>query len=291
MKKCVYKRNIIKNTIIEIEKAIWDKRITHVGKEIKVTQDISQVWEDYYFILNGVLIRWDDCHKYIQDILKNVEEMIKDLKGESVQLGVPIPLANLLSYRFEDLLVAFPRLNEDPMITEIERYVHADNKTRIRKNCIKRDDVKGLYWELNLLRNRAAHSIKGYYTQHAGIAARYLSISSKLYMIDIDKENKVFRSGLYSYRKNECFPRIVQEYIIDAKYGDDLSKKSLMELLFESSSPKGHGRKKPVLLYPSNIEFFDMNSEFYALSNDMMDYIITQLEVFKSEIDSNKTNL
>ena len=68
MKKCVYKRNIIKNTIIEIEKAIWDKRITHVGKEIKVTQDISQVWEDYYFILNGVLIRWDDCHKYIQDI-------------------------------------------------------------------------------------------------------------------------------------------------------------------------------------------------------------------------------
>lgn len=57
-----------------------------------------------------------------------------------------------------------------------------------------------------------------------------------------------------------------------------------MELLFESTTPKGKGKKEPQMLFMSNVGFFDMNKEFYELSNDMFDYIIKQLEVFDEEI-------
>lgn len=281
MEECIFKKEQIECIIGEIKEAINNKNVSEAGKEIPVTQNIFSVWEDYLFILNGFLIRWDDCNKYIQDILNH-------LNGynivENCQLSAPMPQANWLSYRFEDLLVAFPRLNEEPLIVEIERYVNNNNRKKIRNNRYIREDAHGLFWELNLLRNRAAHSIKGNYTQHEGVAARYLSISSEFSVIDYHNGQWVFRSNLYSYRNNEFISEIVQDYIIDAKHGDELAKKTLMELLFENTKPKGHGKKKPILLFPSNIEFFDLNSEFYALSNDMLGYIIAQLEVFKSEI-------
>ncbi len=116
------------------------------------------------------------------------------------------------------------------------------------------------------------------------MAARYLSISSKIRTIEINNGECIFNSNLISYRNNDFIHKVVEECCIQKKYGDMISKKSIMQLLFEGTTPKGKRKKEPQMLFMSNVAFFDMNTEFYELSNDMFDYIIRQLEVFDEEI-------
>lgn len=281
---CNNKRKQLSNLIEKIKSKIINKRISEAGKEIAVTQSIDQVWEDYLFILNGILFRWDNCNKFILEINDYLKPFAhKDTEG-IIYAAPPRDIADKLSYEFESLLVSFSRLNEEPLIVEISRHIKKKNQQKLKENCYKKTDSNGLYWELNILRNRAAHATPGYYTIHNDRAARYMSISSKISMIEMGESNCFFRTNLLSYRNNDIIRQVVQEYIIDKKYGEEYSEKPLMEILFPNTKPSGKGKNKPIVLFMSGVKRFDLNSEFYELSNDIFEYIINQVEIFDDEI-------
>ncbi|MCR5767403.1 MAG: hypothetical protein K6G45_02795 [Lachnospiraceae bacterium] len=282
---CNNKRKQLSDLIEKIDSKIISKRISNAGIEIAVTQSIDRVWEDYLFILNGILFRWENCNKFILEINDRISQLDhKDTEG-IIFATPPREIADKLSYEFESLLVSFSRLNEEPLIVEISRHIKTRNKQKLNNNCYKKTDSNGLYWELNVLRNRAAHATPGYYTIHNDMAARYMSISSKISMIEMNDSNCVFRTSLLSYRNNRIIRQVVQEYIIDKKYGEEYSEKSIMELLFPNTKPSGKGKKRPIVLFMGGVKFFDLNNEFYELSNDLFGYMINQLEIFDDEID------
>ncbi len=39
-----------------------------------------------------------------------------------------------------------------------------------------------------------------------------------------------------------------------------------------------------MVLFMSGVIFFDLNNEFYELSNDLLNYMIKQVEIFNDEI-------
>ena len=111
-----------------------------------------------------------------------------------------------------------------------------------------------------------------------------MSITSRIRPVRVVDGKYIFDTSLLSYRNNKKIREIVNDVIIEKKFGEEYAKTPLLDILFESTTPKGHGKKNPQILFMNNVAFFDLNSEFYELSNDMMDYIIKQVVILKHEI-------
>ena len=282
---CREKREKIDNSISSIQEAIWKKRISEQGVEKLVRYDIEQAWQDYSFILLGVLYRWDKCFYYLNRIISILCEIDAE-KNEGCIFG-SLEESNYLSYEFENLLVSFSRLNEEPLIIEISRCISSPNAKKLQDNCFDKNNENGLYWELNLLRNRAAHSTPGYYTIHEDEAARYMSISSQVRNIEFKDGDYIFNTSLLSLRYNEHIKKVIRDVIINKIYGEEESKKPLMKLLFQSEKPKGKGKNNHKMLFMSNVKFFNLNGEFLELSVDILEYILNQLDVFVDEMKRN----
>lgn len=269
--KCKEELNKINKSIEIIELKRINKLLKESGEEKLVKYDISCVWQEYLFYLKGMLYRWNNC------FLK-LNQIIKEYNKDGMFFGNN-PIGDELSYEFENVLISFNKLYEDPLLIEIERHIPNADKKILRSVCPKKNDENGLYWEVNLLRNRAAHGIKGFYTEHDDFAARYMSISSEIRCIEVKEGEIKIITKLLSYRKNIHIREVVRKKIIDAG-----QKTPLLNLIFESDVPKGKGKKNPQLLFMSNVAYFDLNNEFLELSMDFFKYIETQLELFERNI-------
>ena len=110
--------------------------------------------------MNGILYRWDNCYKYLIELLNEITKLFPELRADDIQI-CGVPACDKLSYEFENFLVAFPRLNGEPLMTNLSRTMSKVNAEQLKSNCFKKNDVNGLFWEINLLRNRFAHSTPG----------------------------------------------------------------------------------------------------------------------------------
>lgn len=246
------------------------------GKEYLVHYGTDSMWCDYRYIVNGVIYRMRRC----LELINRIEGYIYSLQAKEQTVIAPYFECDHLSYVFEDLLIAFSKLNEDQLINEICRYIPRGKQRNLRENCYKKDDVDGLYWKINLLRNRSAHSTPGYYTTvtRAGEneqAARYNTISSQISRIEYnpEKEEIKLQTTLINLDKNSDIKEIIQKDIIDGG-----SKVPVMDLIFPNTKPLGHNKRNPtLLLLPIQ---FDLYNDFFTLCIQMLQYISVQLKAF-----------
>ena len=140
---------------------------------------------------------------------------------------------------------------------------------------------------MNLLRNRFAHSTPGYYSTDTEYAQRYLAISSKILPISIKNNEIILNTTLINLTKNEYIQNVIQDVIIDKKYGEEESKKNIMELLF-ATKPSGKSKNKPYMTYIDNLGNFDLNKDFLELSLQLFEYIDNQLNIIQNEFETLK---
>lgn len=279
IEKCTSTRSKIQANIDSINNRIMQKKIAQAGVEIKAAYNLDEVWSDYLYVLNGILYRWDKCILKLKEILEMLEEFTIASEAEGQIFIGAFQQCNELSYEFENLLVSFAKLYEEPLLVEVSRHLSKTEQQKFRKCCPQRDDENGLFWEMNLLRNRAAHSTPGFYTMHQNYSARYMSISSKIRGIEYMEGKFVFVTQLLSLRKNDYIKGVIRKQIIEEE-----SNIPLLELLFESNTPKGKGKKNPQVLFMSNVSFFDLNEEFLELTLDMFKLIENQIDIFERNI-------
>ena len=249
-------------------------------EEHVVTYDVFEAWGDYSFLLNGVLVRWDETVGILGDIADDVLELLEKTYGDTGScISLTNPRLDTLSYSFEDFITAFSRLNEEYLYTELARTFSTRMKQKLLSVQYKRDDVNGLFWRINLLRNRAAHSSRGAYTVYNSRAARYMSFGSRANMIDTKDGQMIINTMLIDLEKSDYTKQLIKKEIIEGE-----SDKSVFDLLFPESKPKGHGKKNPIMLYPEGFPFFDLNHSFLSLSKEGLKYALNQVSVFEEEM-------
>ncbi len=284
LETCITSRTDISRIINELEQLSIQYTIQQygIGEEHLAKYDISEAWKEYLFVLNGILYRWDNCFELLLQIKDEIKKISNSFNEDVIMCGCPT--CDKLSYEFENLIVSFTKLNEEPTIINLTRVMSKDNQKQINDNCFKKEDINGLYWKLNLLRNRFAHSTPGYYSSNTTEAQRYMAISSRIFNVEIKDKNLFLKTSLINLSKNDYIKKIIKEVIIEKKFGEEESEKPIMDLLF-STKPRGKNKKNPTMVFINNLGFFDLNGDFLILSLQMFDYIKTQLEIIKSEFE------
>lgn len=281
---CKNKRNEFKTLIHEIEilSCNYLLKQNNDGKEHFVKYDLEHAWKDYQFVLNGILYRWDNCFSLLLQIIEEIKKLSNSFEQEFIMCSHPT--CDKLSYEFENLIVSFPKLNENPTIENLSQVMSEINSKKLRDNCFKDDNLTDLFWKINFLRNRSAHSTPGYYSDESTEAQRYMALSSKIFNIEIKNKKLYLKTTLINIDKNEYVRRTIQDFKIDKRFGKKNSQKPIMDLLF-FKGPKEKRMKTFNMAFISNLGFFDLNDDFLILSLQMFDYIETQLKNIKNEFE------
>lgn len=253
-----------------------------IGEEHLAKYDISEAWKDYLFVLKGILYHWDNCFELLLQVKDEIKKISNSFNEDMIMCGSST--CDKLSYEFENLIVSFSKLNEEPTIINLTRVMSKENQKNLKDNCFNKEDIDGLYWQLNLLRNRFAHSTPGYYSTNTTEAQRYMAISSRIFNIEVKDKKLFLKTTLINLNKNDYVKKVIQEVIIDKKFGEEESQRPLMDLLF-STKPRGKNKSKPTMIFINNLGNFDLNEDFLILSLQMFDYIETQLKIIKNEFE------
>ena len=287
LQNCINLRSEISRIIKELEilSVQYTIKQNGIGEEQLAKYDISEAWKDYLFVLKGILYRWDNCFELLLQVKDEIKKISNSFNEDMIICGSST--CDKLSYEFENLIVSFSKLNEEPTIINLTRVMSKENQKKLKDNCFNKEDIDGLYWQLNLLRNRFAHSTPGYYSSNTTVAQRYMAISSRIFNIEVKNTQLYLKTTLINLSKNDYIKTVIKEVIIEKKYGEDESKRPIMDLLF-SIKPCGKNKNIPIMVFINNLGFFDLNEDFLILSLQLFEYIINQLNCIKSEFEGAK---
>lgn len=242
-----------------------------------VVYDHTLAWETYSFILRKVLYRM----RCVLEALISIIDDVKNIKLiDDGDVFVPVyPQYEPLFYDFEDMLVSFLKAYEGEYIEDVIRCFNKSCKDEFNNNLPRRNDVDGLFWKINILRNRVAHSTGGRYLNKDSKASRFTDFSSQAKMIRVNSESIAMECSLVDIDKNPEIKQVIKDVLIEKKCGEGCSYNNIFDLLFPDRSPKGHNKKHPNMVLPI-IGCFNYFSSFISLSNQMLDYIDNQILVF-----------
>lgn len=246
---------------------------------------LPEAWQDYSFLMRKVFCRMDTCIILLKKVL-NFQKPMQEQGGAFVT-GLYHPeinnLGDKLSYAFEDMVIAFSKLYEDDIVSDIARYLPSKYATEFKKNCPSRNDVNSLYWRVNLLRNRVVHSTSGRYSKNDRHSIRYTSFSSETRGVHYDFNDIVpikIPCTLIDIENDERLKAFINDVVILKNHGKDFSKKNVFDLLFPEKAPKGYGKKSPHLHNIELISRFDYYSGFLSLSQQMLTFCQSQILIF-----------
>ncbi len=270
-KECLLQIPITKNRISEM--AMDVETVAHYG--------LNDVWDNYVFLINKVVFRMKKTIEELNEYLCELNDLpvLKDV------CIAPNETCVRLSYECEDMIIAFHRLYDEAVVEEICHYLGTKYGQAFRKSLPKKDDIDGLYWRINLLRNRMAHSTGGAYVEDK-VAKRFSDFSSRVNVVRVENGEAIMECDLIDIEKTPNVKKVIKEVIIEKKYGDNIARKGIFDILFPIKKPKGHGKKSPELLWPS-FGRFDYNHGFISLSNQILDFINDQILVFLQAIIEN----
>lgn len=253
------------------------------SKECIATYTASHAWQDYKYNINRVLYHMKRMIMQEKNQCNYLTEHINRSQNEEnygFYLGVGTGVDDL-AYEFESMVTAFARLYEEPLIVECCRYMKHKYSKVFKENCPKRADIDGLWWRINLLRNRVVHTTPGVYSQKEDVSWRFQTISSQCKTIGFSTDSKIGLSMPSTLiDMDDKLKLLIQECILDKKYGEEIAKKNIFDILFPEQQPKGHGKNKPQMLFMGGITVFDYFDGFFDLSHKMLQHIQSQIIVF-----------
>ena len=241
---------------------------------------LDDAWKKYAYLVEKVCFRMRKAATLLSTYLKYCVKIAGD--------GCAIPPDNVchqLAFECEDMIIATTRLYDEDCIEDLIRYIpRKDNQRSLRNNLPKKNDIDGLYWRINLLRNRMAHSTGGAYSNKE-LSHRFMDFTSQIHMIYTDNGAVCIECNLIDLELNPQIKRIIKDVVIDKKLGEKASKKPVYDILFPENTPKGHGKSRPQMLW-ANIGRFDYNHGFISLAYQILDFIDSQVLVFlKAELE------
>jgi hypothetical protein len=225
--------------------------------------DIHRLFDDYSYLINRILYHLDNYIKEIDILFDFVEKL-----NCQCQISFPENKMNI-AFEFESFISSANKILEQPVIMDILSFLTPSLQKEFPSQLIKRENVDGFYWRMNILRNRVVHPDEPKYENRDNYAYRYYGFSSKPLPINITFENIMIQCTLIDLNDNPWIKKIIHDHIIIGK-----SKENIFDILQKEKSSKGHGKREPrMLFYGNNIKLFDYNRSFLSIAQDILKYI------------------
>ena len=210
--------------------------------------------------------------KYLEGILKELIFHCKYIENITESEETFVATTHILDeaiYNFDAFVLAASALLEGEGVGYMAAYLR---KTPIANFYPKKHEI-GLYWQLNLLRNRIIHHTGGRY-ENGEVCQRYSDFSSKINGIRLKDGNiKLECTQIDVYRSPEVQKEIIRILIT----GDE---SNVFDCLFPEKSGKGHGKKNPGLLYPGVVLYFDHVTSGVKFISEIQQFILNMNEAF-----------
>lgn len=219
---------------------------------------INEVWNDFMFKENKILFFLD---KYLETFDNVLRKYCKKFEEDNISFP-PIDLLDEMVYYFDALISSAAVIIEANQKEALLKYLKSEKLNDIYPTREK----FGLWWQINMLRNRILHNTEARYDSTKESCSRYIDFSSKVLMIRKNNGNYEINSTLLDIYKDINIKKAIEMAIADRKINP-------FDLLFPNKSAKGKGKKSPNVLYISNDVYFDYATSGVQLVNDIQDLL------------------
>ena len=260
-----------------IDYLVFQERSLFIDAERKVYYDIFLAWEDYKFNLEEMLYHWNNCIVGLDKIIDTVNECHVDNIKEKTYISVD---TNCLSFEFEGFVIATKKLNESAIFDGLIGVLSPINRKKCELAKYNKKDAGGLYWKIELLRSRSAHSTGGKYLKYEDLPARYITMDARVRMANIEGDILHLPTLLINLEKSEYVKQVIQEKILNNHSTKD--KDNVFNYLFNTKKEKGDS----MLLFPYDFPEFDLNEDFLKLSKEILEYTINMIDIITDDMEN-----
>ena len=226
-----------------------------VGQEYLLTFDFSDVWDEYAWKVRKCTYFLKNYLKNMLEEIKRVEQSIEQMKKamgspkneQNDELFIAVSQSvSVACYNFDAFILATCSLMDQEEKEYVERYI---KNTEIATFYPNKKEI-GLYWQLNLLRNRIVHHTGGRF-DNGEVCSRFFDFSSRINGIR-EKNGHITMecTQIDVYRS-----KVVQMEILNIILTE--SRDNLFDRLFPDKKGKGHGKHSPVMIQPGVTLYFD----------------------------------
>ena len=242
-----------------------------VGQEYLCVYDIGELWDEYSVKLRKCLYFLE---KYCTGMKNEILIHAEPLKNNDVGI---CPSRNMEEAIF----------NFDAFILSACAVIDNEEKDYLAA-YLKQTDIKpfypdkreiGLYWQLNLLRNRIIHHTGGRYI-NSEVCQRYFDFSSHVRMIRIANGHLYLECTQIDIHTSPTVQEVIQREI------DNDSRKNIFDELFPDRKGKGKNKKYPVMIVPNEKIYFDHAYGGQWVAGTVQDFMHKMTQAFFTELCS-----
>ena len=291
MKTVNEKIEVIENLIDKVERLMFrisgQRAILHTylplsntppDVEIQVRYDPSTLWSDFCFLEGAIIYHIENYAILVRKLLEQMKFMCDQMPNDVLYTSIDTRTANGISYEFDSFVIKFLQTMDEETIDDLEVVANrsnAFNRFDVIKERSSKNIADGLFWQLNLLRNPAAHYMKPNFQERNGIPIRFKSRSSIAEMLHINEDNILLPClTLVDLKKSPQFMLTIKEEIDKKiKKGENL-KFSPWNLIMPKPNSSVNGEMTPFAILPSGFfEPFDLLGSFCDLISEAGEYL------------------
>lgn len=241
-----------------------NKVIKQTGdKEVQVQYEIENVINEFLYKENKTIFL---IGKFLICYLKILNTTSKLFLEKNICFP-PDSRYQELTYYFDSFISSFSVIIEPEQKELLKQYF---NKDIIDKKYPSKQNI-GIYWQINMLRNRILHFTSRRYDYTNKACYCYENFSSEIKMINIDQEGNIsIPSTLIDIYSDKKIEMAINKSISDGS--------NVFDNLFPNKTPKGYSKKKPFICHISNDIFFDYTNSLINL--------LSEIENFFDDINS-----
>ena len=236
-----------------------------IGEEYKCKYDLPDLWREYELKLKKCIYFLEH---YCNELIKELDFHRDPLQSNDISVSPTIHLEEAI-FNFDAFVLSTATI----MDYEERDYLIAQfKKARINDIYPNKEEI-GLYWQLNLLRNRIIHHTGGRF-MNTKECNRFLDFSSMVSIIRV-----VHGSLLLVCTQIDACKEAVKEVLPAAIQTGE----NVFDVLFPTKSGKGHGKTHPIMIMPNKDIYFDHADTGVNMISKIQDFVSKLNQAFFEE--------
>lgn len=257
LRKQINTLSIIENLYI-IEKS-------PINEEYICQFDLQDLWRDYSVKLKKCIYFLEN---YCSRLLKEIDYQDYLIQADDISVPPSVYLEEAI-FNFDALILAVSAVIDN----EEKDYLKNQFRKAKISDIYPSKKETGLYWQLNILRNRIIHHTGGRYIND-GECKRFLDFSSMVQMIRIVHGNISLCCTQIDVDKDD-----VKEVLSKAIQTGN----NIFDELFPNKSGKGPRKKHPIMVIPNKDIYFDHTDAGVKMISQIQDFVCKLNQAFFDE--------